>query len=78
MKAEEIEERSFRNLVEFNREELIKITEGTRASELFNDRERMRLKLHGVLARRDGRKSVPTARAMAVLNGEEGVELDVA
>lgn len=70
MRAEEIEERSFRNLVEFNREGLIKITEGTRASELFNDRERMRLKLYGVLARRDGRKTVPTARAMDVLMGK--------
>ena len=62
------EEMSFQNLVEWHREDLIKILGGTSASVVFTEYHRSRLIKNGVL-RRDPtiNRTLPTPEAIRVL-----------
>ncbi len=64
------EEQSFRNLVEWHREDLIKILNGTLASEVFTPCHHSRLVKHGVLHRVPNmRRTLPTPEAIVLLKG---------
>ncbi len=72
MTPQELEELSFRNLVEYNREELTKIMNGARASDIFTETHRRGLIKNGVI--RQGsrfKRTVPTPRAVEILEGQE-------
>lgn len=58
MAKEELEKRTFENMVWFYRDELEQITEGTRATELFPKGLRRRLLDLGVLVYRRGRSGL--------------------
>jgi hypothetical protein len=58
MAKEELEKKSFENLIWFYQEELSQITEGTRATELFPKGLRRRLLDLGVLVYRRGRSGL--------------------
>ena len=62
------EERSFRNLVEWHKDELKKILDGVLASELFSEYHHSRLVRNGIL-HRDPRinRTLPTPQAIKVL-----------
>ncbi|MCW4049016.1 MAG: hypothetical protein NWE89_04690 [Candidatus Bathyarchaeota archaeon] len=49
------DEQSFRNIVEFYKDELMKIEEGEKATQYFNDRQRKTLVKSGILNRVYGR-----------------------
>lgn len=49
-----LERISFKNVVEQYREELLAMVDGALSTEVFNDRERMRLKKYGVITRDRG------------------------
>ncbi len=50
----DFEERSRRNVIHFYREELLKVDEGEKATEHFNERQRKSLVKQGVLTRTYG------------------------
>ncbi|MCW3989640.1 MAG: hypothetical protein NWE88_06155 [Candidatus Bathyarchaeota archaeon] len=58
MAKEEMDKRSFENIVWFYRDELAQVTEGTRATELFPKGLRRRLLGLGVLVYRRGRSGL--------------------
>lgn len=62
------EELSFRNLVEWHREALVKILNGALASTLFTEHHHSYLVKHGVLQRNPNiNRTYPTPEAMAFL-----------
>ena len=66
------EEMSFRNLVEWHRDALIKIVNGTSASEVFTDHHRSCLIKYGILHRVPTiNRTMPTPEAMKLLEVEE-------
>ncbi len=78
MSDAELEQMNFRNLVEYHREDLQRIIEGEPASKVLSWSRHSNLNKYGVLARLgrgdDGRFSAPTPRAIAILNGDDGIE----
>ncbi len=58
MAKEELDKRSFENIIWFYRDELAQVTEGTRATELFPKGLRRRLLGLGVLVYRRGRSGL--------------------
>ena len=58
MAKEELDKRSFENIIWFYRDELARVTEGTRATELFPKGLRRRLLDLGVLVYRRGRSGL--------------------
>jgi len=58
MAKEELDKRSFENIIWFYRDELSQVTEGTRATELFPKGLRRRLLGLGVLVYRRGRSGL--------------------
>lgn len=68
MTPEQLEELSFRNLVEFNKDELIKIMNGARATGLFTEHQRGLLIKYGVISQgAKNKRTKPTARAHEIL-----------
>lgn len=62
------EEMSFQNLVEWHRDDLIRILDGTPASEVFTEYHRSRLIKNGVLLRDPTiNRTLPTPEAIRVL-----------
>jgi len=62
------EELSFRNLVEWHRDDLIKILNGTPASEVFTEYHHSQLIKNGVLCRVSNiNRTLPTSEARALL-----------
>lgn len=65
------EEMSFRNLVEWHKEALLKIVNGALASDVFTEHHHGYLVKHGVLRRVPKiLRSLPTPEAIRVLRGE--------
>ena len=74
MNPQEVEEASFRNLVEWHREDLTKIMNGAFATNVFTDYSHRYLKRHGVLHLAFHTKyTKPTPRALTVLESEKNV-----
>ena len=68
MSPKELEELSFRNLVEWHRDDLTKVIGGTRATNLFTEHHSSYLIKYGVLRRGAKNKQTSlTPRAEAVL-----------
>jgi len=66
-----LEEMSFRNLVAWHRDELIKIVNGAHASELFTKTHHSCLVRRGVLRRVPAmRRTLPTPEAMVLLEDQ--------
>ena len=62
------EDQSFLNLVEFHREDLLKVLDGAHATKIFTEQFHSHLVKHGVLRRVPTMKrSLPTPEAMKVL-----------
>ena len=68
MSPEELEELSFRNLVNWHKRDLIKIINGALATNVFTEHHHTYLKKHGVIKRVKNRKyTMPTPRARKIL-----------
>ncbi len=73
MEQSEIDQRNFCALVNWHKEELLEIMNGSSAYEVFNSNKRKKLKDYGVLCRsRMSEKVRPTPEAIAVLE-DQGV-----
>ena len=72
MTPQELEEISFRNLVLWHRQDLIRIINGAFATNVFTDYSHRYLKKHGVLQLAPNTKyTKPTPRAMEILGKKE-------
>ena len=68
LSSEELEEQSFRNMVEYHREDLLQLMNGARLRDIFTQNQSQRLKRHGILQRGLGKNHVlPSPNAIAIL-----------
>ena len=69
MNPKELEELSFRNMVEWHREDLLRVMNGENVTAVFTEHKHSYLKKYGILARVPHRRySRPTAKALEVLD----------
>lgn len=74
MEQAEIDQRNFQALVEWHREDLLEIMNGSSAYKVFNADKRKKLKEYGVLYRpRISEKVRPTPEAIAYLEGRSSL-----
>ena len=68
MNPQELEELSFRNLVEWHRDDLVKVMNGSPATTIFTEDKHIYLKKHGILQRVPHRRYTrPTPKAQKIL-----------
>ena len=68
MSPQELEELSFRNLVEWHRDDLITVMNGAPATTIFTEHKHIYLKKHGILQRVPHRRYTrPTPKAQKIL-----------
>ncbi len=76
MTLQELEELSFRNMVEYHREDLMNLVNGASLRGIFTQNQSRQLKRHGILYRVPNEKHVkPTPKAMEIQNGPSSESL---
>ena len=69
MTPQELEELSFRNLVEYHREDLTKLMNGSPKTKVFTENRSRSLIKHGIITRGyNHKRAQPTPRAQEILN----------